>query len=498
MNNSDSSSVPSPCHACGCHILDRFIFRVDGFLWHAKCVRCHDCDELLDEKCYSKNDLLYCRKDYFRRFGPECRGCNDKLMADQIVRRVHDLIFHETCLRCNICSRKIMTGDRVYKTYDSNILCEKDYQLQNLGTQSKQNDHESSFSSEVSDLNNSSNSSQFFENTPGVAPENGIPGLDFEQPEDKVNNANESNLLQNENKNGPPCNEENFIKSSVQTPERGAQNNMAADEPSRETTTAVDFYEEGGETDETSASFDHGDESSCRIEHGDIVNSQSAGTGKKRGPRTTIKAKQLDMLKSAFIATPKPTRHIREQLAKDTGLSMRVIQVWFQNRRSKERRMKQVSMYSSRRHLYSRLPQRHLQSGYMQAPNINIMEPGINSPNLYRYNDQNAVQGNTHQQLQAPFYGTNGRQNEGNVASSDSVYSGQNSARPPSDIVLMSSFSDGASSDCFSERSYLEELSFPENQQNLEDNVLSNPDYYQQANHMQYLQNHNDIYSARP
>ncbi len=49
--------------------------------------------------------------------------------------------------------------------------------------------------------------------------------------------------------------------------------------------------------------------------------------GKKRGPRTTIKAKQLEMLKSAFTATPKPTRHIREQLAQETGLNMRVIQV---------------------------------------------------------------------------------------------------------------------------------------------------------------------------
>ena len=48
---------------------------------------------------------------------------------------------------------------------------------------------------------------------------------------------------------------------------------------------------------------------------------------KRRGPRTTIKAKQLEVLKTAFNQTPKPTRHIREQLAKETGLTMRVIQV---------------------------------------------------------------------------------------------------------------------------------------------------------------------------
>jgi len=54
-----------------------------------------------------------------------------------------------------------------------------------------------------------------------------------------------------------------------------------------------------------------------------------ANGSKRRGPRTTIKAKQLEVLKTAFNQTPKPTRHIREQLAKETGLPMRVIQVGF-------------------------------------------------------------------------------------------------------------------------------------------------------------------------
>lgn len=56
-------------------------------------------------------------------------------------------------------------------------------------------------------------------------------------------------------------------------------------------------------------------------------NDEQSAVGKRRGPRTTIKAKQLDTLKAAFAATPKPTRHIREQLSRETGLNMRVIQV---------------------------------------------------------------------------------------------------------------------------------------------------------------------------
>merc|ERR1719507_2279373 len=86
-----------------------------------------------------------------------------------------------------------------------------------------------------------------------------------------------------------------------------------------------------------------GDADNCKGEDSENKSPDDGAGGKRRGPRTTIKAKQLEVLKTAFSQTPKPTRHIREQLAKETGLSMRVIQVWFQNKRSKERRMKQMT-----------------------------------------------------------------------------------------------------------------------------------------------------------
>jgi len=73
-----------------------------------------------------------------------------------------------------------------------------------------------------------------------------------------------------------------------------------------------------------------------------------AKDGKRRGPRTTIKAKQLEVLKTCFDQNPKPTRQVREQLAKDTGLPMRVIQVWFQNKRSKQKRINQMQYITGR------------------------------------------------------------------------------------------------------------------------------------------------------
>jgi len=81
----------------------------------------------------------------------------------------------------------------------------------------------------------------------------------------------------------------------------------------------------------------------------DVKEGEIGKDGKRRGPRTTIKAKQLEVLKTCFDQNPKPTRQVREQLAKDTGLPMRVIQVWFQNKRSKQKRINQMQFITGHR-----------------------------------------------------------------------------------------------------------------------------------------------------
>lgn len=55
-----------------------------------------------------------------------------------------------------------------------------------------------------------------------------------------------------------------------------------------------------------------------------FLDDSEAGT---KRPRTTITAKQLETLKSAYKNSPKPARHVREQLSSETGLDMRVVQV---------------------------------------------------------------------------------------------------------------------------------------------------------------------------
>ncbi|XP_053341557.1 LIM/homeobox protein Lhx3 isoform X1 [Clarias gariepinus] len=186
------------CAGCSQHIVDRFILKVLDRHWHSKCLKCSDCQSQLAEKCFTRGDGVYCKEDFFKRFGTKCAACQQGIPPSQVVRRAQDFVYHLHCFACIVCKRQLATGDEYYLMEDSRLVCKVDYET------AKQREADS--------------------------------------------------------------------------------------------------------------------------------------TAKR--PRTTITAKQLETLKNAYNNSPKPARHVREQLSSETGLDMRVVQVWFQNRRAKEKRLK--------------------------------------------------------------------------------------------------------------------------------------------------------------
>ncbi|CAG5878024.1 unnamed protein product [Menidia menidia] len=251
------------CAGCEKPIVDRFLLKVLDRPWHIKCVQCCECKCSLTEKCFSRDGRLYCKNDFFRRFGTKCGGCSQGILPSDLVRRAKSKVFHLNCFTCVMCNKQLSTGEELYILDEFKFVCKEDYQN---------------------------------------------------------NNGKDTILL-----SVTTCSDPSLSPDSQDPQDDGKDS-------------------ESGHLSDKDASCNDNDE--------------QGAVGKRRGPRTTIKAKQLETLKAAFAATPKPTRHIREQLSRETGLNMRVIQVWFQNRRSKERRMKQLSALSARRHVFFRSPRR--------------------------------------------------------------------------------------------------------------------------------------------
>ncbi|XP_028394707.1 LIM homeobox transcription factor 1-beta-like isoform X3 [Dendronephthya gigantea] len=69
--------------------------------------------------------------------------------------------------------------------------------------------------------------------------------------------------------------------------------------------------------------------------------SDTDSDGKKpaKRPRTILTSQQRKIFKSSFEVSSKPCRKVREELSRETGLSVRVVQVWFQNQRAKIKKL---------------------------------------------------------------------------------------------------------------------------------------------------------------
>uniref|UniRef100_A0A8C8DAU6 LIM homeobox transcription factor 1, beta a n=1 Tax=Oryzias sinensis TaxID=183150 RepID=A0A8C8DAU6_9TELE len=74
-------------------------------------------------------------------------------------------------------------------------------------------------------------------------------------------------------------------------------------------------------------------------------------------PRTILTTQQRRTFKASFEVSSKPCRKVRETLAAETGLSVRVVQVWFQNQRAKMKKLARRQQQQQEQHASQRLRQ---------------------------------------------------------------------------------------------------------------------------------------------
>ncbi|XP_069158449.1 LIM/homeobox protein Lhx1-like isoform X2 [Procambarus clarkii] len=346
------------CAGCDKPIMDKFLLTVLERTWHAECVRCADCGCALTDKCFSREGKLFCRSDFFRRFGTKCSGCLQGISPQDLVRKARDRVFHLKCFTCCVCRKQLSTGEELYVLDENKFICKQDYMSGKAMSDSFTggSDDEDEESMDVKPTIETNNNSSSTPPTQGPLPPPTLtpnPSALAASPAGiTAPTAGLAAAMMSGGRPNTPTRSLGVVPPTSTTPLLEPMSvgenkvSITADTPPAEKDAGT-FHD--SDVSDAEGSTDHKDQSGSG--EAKLADDEKGGN-KRRGPRTTIKAKQLEILKSAFASTPKPTRHIREQLAKETGLPMRVIQVWFQNKRSKERRMKQLSSMGMRAHLF--------------------------------------------------------------------------------------------------------------------------------------------------
>ncbi|XP_065088730.1 LIM domain kinase 1 isoform X3 [Ochlerotatus camptorhynchus] len=99
-----------------------------GQEWHADCFRCSVCDSHLSSWYFEKEGLLFCKDDYWAKYGECCQQCGQVISGPVMVAGDHK--FHPECFCCDSC--KIFIGDReAYALIErSKLFCGQCYKRQ--------------------------------------------------------------------------------------------------------------------------------------------------------------------------------------------------------------------------------------------------------------------------------------------------------------------------------------------------------------------------------
>ena len=115
------------CRECNKAIEDEFVFAVGSISLHQECLRCSVCCHQLSDSCFSKFDQFYCKKDFYKMFGPKCGACHLVFTETDKVCSIGQSQFHVDCFSCSKCGVNLDKGMKAAVDQMGSLLCEEDY-----------------------------------------------------------------------------------------------------------------------------------------------------------------------------------------------------------------------------------------------------------------------------------------------------------------------------------------------------------------------------------
>ncbi|XP_035775412.1 LIM/homeobox protein Lhx2-like [Anopheles albimanus] len=342
--------APEKCAGCGSPIRDRYYLLVADRAWHNQCLRCCKCLHNLEAElsCYSREGNIYCKDDYYRHFSARrCARCRNGISASDLVMRAKDLIFHVNCFSCLVCGQLLRGGDTA-GIRDGRVFCADHYA-------------ESDVLSEPETI-----SPQFFPvTTTPVGPTGHTLGHSVQAPSQKgrprkrklatpqppagMLGGDPNQCPGHEQQHEQPHPHQHPPTSTLPQPPAAPpglqQSPQQQQQQQQQQSTPPQLEALDPGTAPLRLDLLHKELSVNSLDLSTYDGSQSPGSGGTLTPncrtkrmRTSFKHHQLRTMKSYFAINQNPDAKDLKQLAQKTGLSKRVLQVWFQNARAKWRR----------------------------------------------------------------------------------------------------------------------------------------------------------------
>ncbi|CAG9788972.1 unnamed protein product [Diatraea saccharalis] len=309
-----SPATPDECAGCGGRIQDRYYLLAVDRQWHGACLRCCECRLPLDTEltCFSRDGNIYCKEDYYRLFCVKrCARCGNGITANELVMRARDMVYHLTCFTCVACGTLLSKGD-VFGMRDGLVYCRPHYDAACLDDYC--DDDMNMY--RCQELHSESDSpSQFYSGGPstkGRPRKRKLAQGSIEDMQVQTMRMASTALVEASQGAFPPINE------AVTAPTASLQSST------------TEILHRG----DLSSSMESLAYESSVASPGSV----SSHTQRTKRMRTSFKHHQLRTMKSYFAINQNPDAKDLKQLAQKTGLSKRVLQVWFQNARAKWRR----------------------------------------------------------------------------------------------------------------------------------------------------------------